>query len=68
MVLIVDSNSEIDAHVRSHLRYLIWHFFGSRAVTNLIFSSSHVRSQVTVSYKYHGLEEYGSALSAALLD
>ena len=39
LLLILDGNSEIGAHVRSNLDYLIFlkHLFRSRAVTNLIF-------------------------------
>ena len=64
MVLILDGNSEIGAHVRSNLCYLscLKHLIRSRIDTNRIFSpifffTTSVRNLfwVTIWYKYHGL-------------
>ena len=65
-VLILDGNSEIGAHERSNLRYMIsfMHLIRSGAVTNRIFQSekiyypSYVRNMfwVMILYKYHDLK------------
>ena len=60
MVLILEGNSEIGAHLWSDLGYLIWsrHFFRSRAdlifFKNKIYLPSHLSIifQVTIQYEY----------------
>ena len=62
MVILLDCNSEISSHVRSHLCYLIClrHLIRSRAVTNRIFFLQIyiIRSQYVLSHhliKHHNL-------------